>query len=1167
MPTPSEPAASQSPATYYYSGGKRIELVREPRAFAVKYAPQATSSATALPRDVSRLLFEDARSPDFVPSYGLQIFVAPERSRFETPAGADAQLAELNEAPGVAYATPVFRQTPQSRQPMYVTNRLLVKFKPDVSPEDRAALHARLGGEVVEALGYADDAYLVEVRGRTAGQIVAIANAYYESGLAEWAHPDFIRSMEPKTVQPRFVEDEKQGAAGAAAMRGEAEDWHIRLARVDRAWSMTRGSPSVRIAVIDDGVDIDHPEFQGRVVAHHDFADAVANGRPKKDWDNHGTACASVALAAGRRALGAAPGCSLMAIRMARFASSDEARMFQWVADQGASVISCSWGPTDGEGPFPLPDATQAAMDYCVDRGRGGKGIPIFFAAGNGNEPVAGDGYASYSRVMAIAASTSEDTRAPYSDYGPEIWIAAPSSGGARRVFTADRMGAAGYNPEKGGPADSQDYFERFGGTSSATPLVAGVAALMISADPAITERRIREILRTSADRIGDGTSYDGAGHSPQFGYGRLNAERALQTVRSGSGSGTGTNTGAPSIRGPDRMSRTDPAPSFQIEPAGRRAYAVEVATRAELFDTGRFGSARTDSNFFASWQTGLSAHTPYTLPDDVWRRLSAADALYYRAHVADDASWSNYAVTTPDADAARAPHIALGSASGTGSGTTSGTGTSGGGGADPRAVAITAPARVGRDGPPPVLTVVTGGRPLYAVEITSRPELFAAPDNTRDPGAFFASWREGLSSVAPFTVPESAWNRLRGAPRLFYRLHAAADPNWNDYAVTTPDADWARAPSFELVAGAGTGAGGTGAGTGTGGTGAGTGAGGASADLVFPSGARFAAIVPAPAGFDDPVGGGRVAVIAVRGRTDTRLSANFTLGEFVSPGLSHARVSPELVRCLQALRGRLGAPLTVVRGYAQPPGGGAGDQHVAGWAARISSRSADPVRLATLALESAGVGISLGLGRDALEIDLRPEPVVWVEPGAAMSLGAFQDLVARSGARAALRGPAPGMTVTATRALTVGDPAPDFLIEAGGARFVALELATDPRAFFERGRRAADTFWASWFSGLAPVDDDRCVLHVDAEAWHRLSQAPHVYYRAVGAHAPDGRWRGFRTSLRAEAIAAAPRIAVAHPSARSEPLGVEFGLRPRLLHLDEAAESRTEPPATLAAE
>ncbi len=185
-----------------------------------------------------------------------------------------------------------------------------------------------------------------------------------------------------------------------------------------------------------------------------------------------------------------------------------------WAADHGADIINCSFG-IDGR-PWVLPDVVRAAIDKAVDRGRNGRGCVIFWAAGNGSELVSSDEWASYEKVITVAASTDQDVRASYSDFGPEVDVCAPSSGGKNSITTTSVGG----------------YTDLFGGTSAAAPLTAGVAALLLSVNPNLTWSEIRDILCQSADRIDqENGKYDSNGHSDWYGHGRVNAHKALQAI------------------------------------------------------------------------------------------------------------------------------------------------------------------------------------------------------------------------------------------------------------------------------------------------------------------------------------------------------------------------------------------------------------------------------------------------------------------------------------------------------------------------------------------------------------------------------------------------------------------------------------------------------------
>jgi subtilisin family serine protease len=334
--------------------------------------------------------------------------------------------------------------------------------------------------------------------------------------------------------------------------------WHLRDFDAFAAWQITAGSPGIAIAIIDDGVDVDHHAFLDRLLQHYNAIDKSDNPRPpleKFEAYLHGTACAGLAVGASSATVGTsgvAPGCRLMGVRLLErvipttaqqaintaLAGEDklavaralsvvqpyrELTSISWAAKNGADVISNSWGPPDGYAKhgrvYPMDDGVQLAVAYAVEKGRGGKGCVICWAAGNGDESISGDGYASHPDVLAVAACTVDGTRAAYSDYGPEVAITAPGGGYSDGLLTTVSVDLAG----------REKYRYDFNGTSAATPIVAGVAALLLSQYPELTRSQVYDILKASADKIDPaGGQYDSNGHSPYYGYGRVNAAKAL---------------------------------------------------------------------------------------------------------------------------------------------------------------------------------------------------------------------------------------------------------------------------------------------------------------------------------------------------------------------------------------------------------------------------------------------------------------------------------------------------------------------------------------------------------------------------------------------------------------------------------------------------------------
>ena len=432
------------------------------------------------------------------------------------------------------------------------TENLFIKFENEITKKDCKAILKKYKLKIKKAVKYAKNGYFVEAQSGTGMKVFEIAEKLLKDKKVEACHPELVKQRKMKTISPR------QWHLKKTKVNSRTIDAHV---EVSKAWEITKGK-NIVIAVIDDGVDIKHPEFKtkNKIVAPRDMMEGTADPSPKFIDDNHGTACAGVACGAGKDgASGVAPDSKLMPIRLrAGLGSMLEAEAFAWAADNGADVISCSWGPTDGswwdpDDPrhtyfVPIPDSTRYAIDYALESGRDGKGCVIVWAAGNGRENVSFDGYASYPKVIAVAASNDTDRRSVYSDFGENIWCCFPSGDFGYSllnhpepltagIWTTDRLGDVGYNPgsqyTQWGVGDKKgDYTASFGGTSSSTPGVAGIAALMLAVNPNLNYWQVRELIKTSCDQIDiPGGNYNQDGHSVFYGYGKLNAQKAVNNA------------------------------------------------------------------------------------------------------------------------------------------------------------------------------------------------------------------------------------------------------------------------------------------------------------------------------------------------------------------------------------------------------------------------------------------------------------------------------------------------------------------------------------------------------------------------------------------------------------------------------------------------------------
>ncbi|OCQ92018.1 peptidase S8 [Oscillatoriales cyanobacterium USR001] len=497
------------------------------------------------------------------------------------PAQRDQAMQVARTLNNVAFASHVYHPENNPATLFYLTDEITVQFGENVEAAAREAIASYTKLKIIRPLTGVLNAFVCQVTKEATENPLKIANRltrYREVLLAE---PNIsVQAQQHYTprdslyIKQWYLNNKGGNQLGAGS--------HI---FAEQAWDITRGNRSVIIAIADDSVDINHPDFkgQGKIVSPLDLKDNDFSPMPVEESDNHGTSCAGVATAEenGIGIVGVAPGCALMPIRTTGYLDDDSIeQIFDWVIQKGAAVVSCSWGPSAVY--FPLSLRQSAALTKAATQGRNGKGCVIVFAAGNANRPVNGTinekgwpkniisgqtkwlgGFTVHPDVITVAASTSLGKKAAYSNWGSGISVCAPSNNAppgmwlqetgfvstppevttsllGLGVFTADRIGAEGYDPG--------DYTGYFGGTSSATPVVAGVAALILSANPNLTAREVRTILEQTADKIVDtdpdpqfGTrmgTYSSSGRCDWFGYGKVNAFKAVQAAVKGSAGG-----------------------------------------------------------------------------------------------------------------------------------------------------------------------------------------------------------------------------------------------------------------------------------------------------------------------------------------------------------------------------------------------------------------------------------------------------------------------------------------------------------------------------------------------------------------------------------------------------------------------------------------------------
>jgi thermitase len=280
-----------------------------------------------------------------------------------------------------------------------------------------------------------------------------------------------------------------------------ASAWHLGTLNAPAAWNSSKGD-GVTVAVLDTGVDATHPDLQGQLVAGWNTYDNNADTSP---LCGHGTSVAGVVAAASNNSIGVtsiAWNATIMPMRVTGAdcwaSASALAGALTWAADHGARVANMSFDGVSGS------STVSSGARYMRSKG----GI-VFAAAGNSGSA---SSIAPNPDMVVVSATDPNDSLRTYSNYGDFVDLVAPGGG----IWTTTVGGGYG----------------GFSGTSSSTPVAAGVAALVIAANPSLSSDQVENVLESSSVDLGT------PGRDPYFGYGRVDASAAVAAAVSSGGSG-----------------------------------------------------------------------------------------------------------------------------------------------------------------------------------------------------------------------------------------------------------------------------------------------------------------------------------------------------------------------------------------------------------------------------------------------------------------------------------------------------------------------------------------------------------------------------------------------------------------------------------------------------
>ncbi|TEU11378.1 MAG: peptidase S8 [Anaerolineales bacterium] len=367
----------------------------------------------------------------------------------------------------------------------FVPGEVLVKFKKDAP---RVSVQAALSAQHARAVGQVP-ALGVQRLSVPAGQELAIIASLQQHPLVEYAEPNYIIRA---VLDPNDLYFPSQ--------------WGLDMIGAPEAWDVTTGSSDIIIAIVDSGIDLDHPDLSGKIIVGYDYV----NGDWVPDDDfGHGTHVAGIAAAQTNNGIGVAGvswGARLMALKVLDAGGyghyDNVASAVTYAADHGAKIINLSLGGGD------YSQTLHNAVIYAHNAG-----CVVVAATGNDNDSVLYP--AKYAEAFAVAATDSNDVQAWFSNYGSEVDVAAPGVG-----IYSTHLPHAYLSPSC--HDDDGDGYGLCTGTSMAAPHVAGLAALIWSEYPGYTNDQVEGRIETTAVDLGE------TGWDQYYGHGRIDAHAAL---------------------------------------------------------------------------------------------------------------------------------------------------------------------------------------------------------------------------------------------------------------------------------------------------------------------------------------------------------------------------------------------------------------------------------------------------------------------------------------------------------------------------------------------------------------------------------------------------------------------------------------------------------------
>jgi thermitase len=362
----------------------------------------------------------------------------------------------------------------------YHANEVVVRFKKSPTPDQLKQIQADIRSAKMQKLGYT---YVFQSKDKDAKQLMR----YFQNWQVQYAEPHYLYLTNDQTSTQLVTKPNDQLYS--------RYQWNLPIIDTEVGWNVGKGSDKVIVAVVDTGVDVDHPDLKGRLLTGYNV---IKPDSPPMDDVGHGTHVSGVISALVNNGEGVA-GMTwynpIMPVKVLDETGAGNtynvAQGIIWAADHGAKVINMSLGN------YADANFLHDAIRYAYDK-------DIVLIAASGNDNTEDPGYpAAYPEVFAVAAADSSKKKATFSNFGDYIDVTAPG------------VNIASTYPH--------NQYAALSGTSMASPHVTALAALIRSTNPKLKNTEVMEIMRSTAEDLGT------KGKDKYFGFGQIDVNRALQ--------------------------------------------------------------------------------------------------------------------------------------------------------------------------------------------------------------------------------------------------------------------------------------------------------------------------------------------------------------------------------------------------------------------------------------------------------------------------------------------------------------------------------------------------------------------------------------------------------------------------------------------------------------